>query len=210
MQLTDEQYAAAKACGFAFFPATEAQVQRLSMQRRIFWVDAKPFMVTCNGAYYETQGTLLPQIEAYLHRNLTCAGEVQVPSKPSGPEPDHAVALKDAPEQVASLAAPAQTQCASAIEAEPSAARAGPRGRHLPPAAETLPQDERSAVAAALVPSPVQHELQGVEDRTNTDDAVSDNEAPPPARGRLRPRRLGQPKTPRWVTAGKARRGRLK
>jgi hypothetical protein len=98
LKLTDAQYAAAKACGFAFFPATEAQVQRLSMQRRIFWVDAKPFMVTSNGAYYETQGTLLRQIECYLHRNQNGASEAQAPTQQTGSPPGHAAARSVAPE----------------------------------------------------------------------------------------------------------------
>ncbi len=59
MDLTREQVEAAKACGCAFFPATEAQVARLSMQRRIFHVDGRPFMATRDGGgFFETHGTL--------------------------------------------------------------------------------------------------------------------------------------------------------
>ena len=59
MDLTEEQVEAAKACGCAFSPATEAQVARLSMQRRIFRVDGKPFMATRDGGgFFETHGTL--------------------------------------------------------------------------------------------------------------------------------------------------------
>ena len=59
MDLTHEQVEAAKACGCAFFPATEAQVARLSMQRRIFHVDGRPFMATRDGGgFFETHGTL--------------------------------------------------------------------------------------------------------------------------------------------------------
>ena len=59
MDLTEEQVEAAEACGCAFFPATEAQVARLSMQRRIFRVGGKPFMATRDGGgFFETHGTL--------------------------------------------------------------------------------------------------------------------------------------------------------
>ena len=66
MDLTQEQVEAAKACGCAFFPATEAQVARRSMQRRIFRIDGKPFMATRDGGgFFETQGTLSVLIEGH-------------------------------------------------------------------------------------------------------------------------------------------------
>jgi hypothetical protein len=59
VDLTEEQVEAAEACGCAFFPATDAQVARLSMQRRIFHVDGERFMVTRDGGgFFETHGTL--------------------------------------------------------------------------------------------------------------------------------------------------------
>jgi hypothetical protein len=39
LDLTPEQASLARACGFAFFPATAVQVQRLTMQKRIFRLD---------------------------------------------------------------------------------------------------------------------------------------------------------------------------
>ncbi len=66
MDLTEEQVEAAKACGCAFFPATQAQVARLSMQRRIFRVGGKPFMATRDGGgFFETHGTLSLLIEGH-------------------------------------------------------------------------------------------------------------------------------------------------
>ncbi len=66
MDLTREQIEAAEACGCAFFPATEAQVARLSMQRRVFRIDGKPFLATRDGGgFYETQGTLSVLIEGH-------------------------------------------------------------------------------------------------------------------------------------------------
>ena len=59
MELTREQSEAAKACGCTFFPASEAQVQRLAMQRRIFTLDGKPFLATRDGGgFFETHATL--------------------------------------------------------------------------------------------------------------------------------------------------------
>ena len=66
MDLTEEQVEAAKACGCAFSPATGAQVALLSMQRRVFHVDGKPFMATRDGGgFFETHGTLARLIEGH-------------------------------------------------------------------------------------------------------------------------------------------------
>ena len=66
MDLTEEQVEAAKACGCAFLPATEAQVAVLSMRRRVFRIDGSPFVATRDGGgFMETHGTLLPLIEGH-------------------------------------------------------------------------------------------------------------------------------------------------
>ena len=65
MDLTQERVEAAKTCGCAFFPATGAQVALLSMQRRIFHVDRKPFMATRHGGFFETHGTLALLVEGH-------------------------------------------------------------------------------------------------------------------------------------------------
>ena len=66
MDLTREQMEAAEACGCAFLPATEAQVARLSMQRRIFRIGGEPFMATRDGGgFMETHGTLSLLIEGH-------------------------------------------------------------------------------------------------------------------------------------------------
>ena len=63
MELTPDHLRAAQACGCVFLPATDAQVRRLSMQRRIFRIDGKPFVATRDGgAFLETHATLLPLI----------------------------------------------------------------------------------------------------------------------------------------------------
>jgi hypothetical protein len=64
MELTREQSETAMACGCTFFPASEAQVARLSMQRRIFTLDGKPFLATRDGGgFFETHATLALLIE---------------------------------------------------------------------------------------------------------------------------------------------------
>ena len=66
MDLTQEQVEAAQASGYAFFPATEAQIAVLSMQRRIFRIEGRPFVATRDdGGFMETHGTLLPLIEGH-------------------------------------------------------------------------------------------------------------------------------------------------
>jgi hypothetical protein len=63
LELTPDQRAAAEACGCVFLPATDEQVGRLSMQRRVFRIDGRPFVATRDGGgFFETHGTLLPLI----------------------------------------------------------------------------------------------------------------------------------------------------
>ena len=66
MELTQQQAAAAKACGCTFVPATEVQVHRLAMQRRIFTLDGMPFVVSRDDdGFLETHATLTWLIEAH-------------------------------------------------------------------------------------------------------------------------------------------------
>ena len=63
LELTPDQLRAARACGCVFLPATDEQVGRLSMQRRVFRIDGEPFVATRDGGgFFETHGTLLPLI----------------------------------------------------------------------------------------------------------------------------------------------------
>jgi hypothetical protein len=76
MELTYEQVEAAKACGCTFFPASAAQVTRLSMQRRIFTLDGRPFVATRDGGgFHETHATLARLIEADGKGGVPDAGE---------------------------------------------------------------------------------------------------------------------------------------
>ena len=76
MELTQEQLEAAKACGCTFFPATEGQVARLAMQRRIFTIAGKPFVATRDGGgFHETHATLALLLEAHGRGAASDAGE---------------------------------------------------------------------------------------------------------------------------------------
>jgi hypothetical protein len=66
MKLTPDQLEAAKASNCTFFPATEGQVARLAMQRRIFTIAGKPFVATRDGGgFYETHATLARLMETH-------------------------------------------------------------------------------------------------------------------------------------------------
>ncbi|WP_132289756.1 hypothetical protein [Roseicella aquatilis] len=76
MHLTQDQFEAAKASGCIFFPATEGQVARLAMQRRIFIIAGKPFVATRDGGgFHETHATLALLLEAYGRGVASDAGE---------------------------------------------------------------------------------------------------------------------------------------
>ena len=63
LELTPDQLRAAEACGCVFLPATDEQVGRLSMQRRVFRIDGRPFLATRDGGgFFETHATLLPLV----------------------------------------------------------------------------------------------------------------------------------------------------
>jgi hypothetical protein len=67
VELTREQSEAAKACGCTFFPASEAQAERLAMQRRVFTLDGKPFLATRDGGgFFETHATLALLIDGHM------------------------------------------------------------------------------------------------------------------------------------------------
>ena len=65
---------AAKACGIAFTPASPDQIQRLSMQRKIFWIDGQPHLASRDGSFFETAATLersiADRLEAQQERDL--------------------------------------------------------------------------------------------------------------------------------------------
>ena len=95
MRLSHDKVAAARACGIEFTPASPAQVQRLSMQRRVFEIDGQPHLATRDGSFFETAGTLerliAGEVEAQQQADLAAweAGGTAEPSSPAqaAPEP---------------------------------------------------------------------------------------------------------------------------
>jgi hypothetical protein len=68
VEILQEQFDAARACGCTFLPVIEAEVPRLSMQRRIFMVSGKPVVATRDGGgFYETHATLAELIGTNAH-----------------------------------------------------------------------------------------------------------------------------------------------
>jgi hypothetical protein len=70
MELTPEQIAAARARGCTFLPATEEQVARLTMQRRIFTIDGQPHVaIRQDEAVKETHGAVALLIDGGTSRS---------------------------------------------------------------------------------------------------------------------------------------------
>ena len=63
LHLSPEDIAAAEACGVSFLPASAAQVQRLAMQRKVFYRAGAPILATRGDGLFETVGTLQQLIE---------------------------------------------------------------------------------------------------------------------------------------------------
>src|SRR3954451_23016204 len=76
MELTQEQFDAAAACGCSFVPADGALVARLSMQRRIFTRNGMPFVATRDaGGFHETHATLALLIGAHAGNEVSSRGD---------------------------------------------------------------------------------------------------------------------------------------
>ena len=235
LNLSPEQVAAARSVGCAFFPASELQVQRLTMQQRIFRVEGKPFLLSRDGSYYETAGTLrvliadvvMPEPEPAPEP----AAEPEAPApeaiRPEAPEPE----AIDAPEPEATVA-PTPEPAPIAAEAPPAPRKRG-RPRKLPLAALPPAEPEEASPAAEAAPAPRKRGrprklplAAPLPIEPEPEDPGVAVEAPPakaaaaatPAAGdtarserraRLARRRAGGP-VPNWQTAGPARRGRLR
>src|SRR5215210_6230275 len=102
LRLLYDKVAAARACGIEFPPASPAQVQRLSMQRKVFEIDGQPHLATRDGSFFETAGTLerliAEELDAQQHADLA-AWEAGGTTKPSSPAPAPAQAAPEPAEQ---------------------------------------------------------------------------------------------------------------
>jgi hypothetical protein len=208
--LNAEQVAAAVASGCVFEPASPAAVQRLAMQRKVFYIDGQAMLAGRGDGLFETVGTLMQLIEqgrqvlAYQEVPVAAAqqpeavealAEAPAAVEPAEPEPIAVEAAEATAPSLAEVDATPQdvpTTIADAAPAEVPAVkrrRAAPR-RPLPAPALVSTTVEDEAPAEALPP------LDAV-----TPDLAAADQAHLPAR------RPGRTK-PRWVTAGAERRGR--
>ncbi|MXP62844.1 hypothetical protein E0493_05705 [Roseomonas sp. M0104] len=105
-ELTPEQRQAAQARGRHFVAATDEQVATLSMQRRVFWMKGRAYLVVRSDGFLETVATLqavLRQPQPAVERPHPAAPPEPAPSdpfpaRPPSPAPaeDGAVAQKPA------------------------------------------------------------------------------------------------------------------
>lgn len=195
MELTSDQRAAAEACGCSVVPATDDHVWRLTMQRRIFRIDGKPYLVVRDG-FNETHATLAALLERHRASQAHRAAQAPVESLPPR------VATPDTPPPAAATpeSQPREEQPAEQHEtAEAPAAEKKTRKPRAKPEARSEAEPP-SAPEAEAEPSEAEAMLAEVA-------ATQSDESGARVVGR---RRAGQPKTPRWAVAGKARRGRLR
>lgn len=133
MNLKPHEIALAETCGVLFQPATQAQVQRLSMQRKIFYADGQALVATRGDGLYETVGTLQRLInEAERQQKDLLAWQDSVgeaPAPAAGSVPEETPPLPE----LASEADPAATVPPEVATKRRGRRRAAPRAE--PPAA---------------------------------------------------------------------------
>ena len=189
MELTRDQRAAAEACGCALVPATEEQVRRLTMQRRVFRLDGEPVLATRDGGFFETHATLA----ALIRRHAAVSGK--------------RIAATDAPRTHDHAAAASTVDSAAATGHRP--AQASPPGVEPPtPASDPSPPSEPisrrpAAEAAEPVPLPdagASAADAGAEDAARAEETGVEGGAVPTRPRAPRQRRSGQPRPFRRVT----------
>jgi hypothetical protein len=189
LKLTPDQIAAAEACGCTFLPATAEQVQRLAMQRRVFWLDDQPILVRRGSTPFETHGTLLALI-ADWQPSARDGGADLLPSSATG------TAVQAEPD--ASLL-PSHPEAEKSTRGGDGAPVRRRRAGKVPPSSP--PPSAEVAQITGSAPHSVEDEM-----LAEVKEAAGNGSS---ARVISR-RRAGQRPAPRWMTAGKARRGRLK
>jgi hypothetical protein len=235
LHLSPEEIAAAEACGVSFLPASAAQVQRLAMQRKVFYRAGAPILATLGDGLFETVGTLQQLIEEgrQQQRDLSQWLEAAEPGAAAGPEtllevtPEAAPkavpapeAAKAAPAEPASLPEPVAAELAAPPLKRPRQKRRRPElvAPELAASEPSVPEpavDEpvaKAVVAAEAAPP------QDAEAEVEMGELVVAPPLPPAASrslGRIAVRvpagtaeTPGQDRGKRWLMAGAARRGR--
>ena len=207
MELTQHQYRAARACGFAFFPANEAQVQRLTMQKRIFRLEGHALLATRDGAYWETHGTLMRVMEEQVRSGVLM--EIAVSDGTPPPQSTSTDSALPTAEVPAHATVQQDSVSIAAVDAPKGSGTRTTRKR-----AARAPQTEQqqNGRAAGSGAAPLETDIKILEPPNAAEEPEPAAETPAgdsamPAR--RQPRTRG-PKVPRWVTAGRERRGRLK
>jgi hypothetical protein len=204
LELTPDQQQAARTCGIAFFPATEAQVQRLTMQKRIFRLCGKPFMATRDGGFWETHGTFLKIIEEHAGKAPRQSSE----ALKGLPQPEQAPLSNTIPPSPVQEAAEPPSRDAKTPE-EIARTQARPPRRRRTGAKVALSHErdkaagggtETARVEHAIVDAPVVAEAPGEAPAEAGDQSDST----------VRRSRTRQPMATRSAPAGKERHGRLK
>ena len=226
MHLSSEEIAAAEACGISFLPASEAQVQRLAMQRKVFYRAGAPILATRGDGLFETAGTLQQLIEEGrrqqrdLSQWLEAAepGAAAVPGMlpeevtrgitEAAPEPE---AAKVEPEL---LPEPVAAEPAAPPPKRPRQKRRRPEQVTLELVAPELPAAEPAA-AEPRAAEPVAEPPQDLEAETVGLVVAPLPSVPSRSLGRTAVRAPaataeppGQDRGKRWLMAGAARRGR--
>lgn len=205
LELTHEQRAAAEACGCAFIPATDEQVRRLTMQRRVFRSDGRAVLAMREGGYFETHGTLAALLAAHAAaasaKRGTMADAPAPPNTPTGGIAGSPAVLGGG--RPAEQAGPSAGPAVPAVDQNPT-----PACRSVEPGADAVEPEEQPRPDAAAPATDA-----GADDAAPAEQADPEHQpvtSQPGSVRKPRQRRAGEPKTPRWVTAGKERRGRLK
>jgi hypothetical protein len=217
LHLSPDDIAAAEACGVSFLPASDAQVQRLAMQRKVFYQAGAPILATRGDGFFETVGTLQQLIEEGRAQQRDLAQWLQAAATAAAGE---AAALAAAsavrevvptpePEPMPEAAGPASPMAAADGVAEPEPAEATPkRPRQKRRRPAVVPWvDPATAVAAPEAVPEIEPVLPKPLLAASLD--VEAAEAPAPLAARAERAALSvEERGKRWLMAGAARRGR--
>ena len=209
LHLSPDDIAAAEACGVSFIPASAAQVQRLAMQRKVFYQAGTPILATRGDGFFETVGTLQHLIEESraqqrdLAQWLEAEAEAEaMPGKtdalttadPVGPDLREVVAMaalaptpEPGPEPVSAAVLP-EADAADSAEVAPKRSR---QKRRRPAVIPWIDPAMTEAAPEPVPPGPLEMDSPA-RSAARTESAVLSVED----RGK------------RWLIAGAARRGR--
>lgn len=229
MHLSPDDIAAAEACGVSFLPASAAQVQRLAMQRKVFYQAGAPILATRGDGFFETVGTLQQLIEEGRAQQRDLAQWLQPEATAAASEVEVLAVVPDLREIVPVPAPVAAPEPARPAEASPDAGPdtspdAGPDA-DVAEAAPKRPRQKRRRAPVVPWVDPAaapQHEPAESEPAEPDPAAVPDpapalagspdpGEADSPARLAARTAsdaQSAEERGKRWLMAGAARRGR--